>query len=362
MDRYLQNGNQVKNPERSGIYEIRDIVGTGASCVVYLADFLESSGIRTEHLLKEYNPKRIRIDRDDQGILRIRTEKDQAAFESGLKRFETGYQMQLNVRRCSDMKNSTSNIQSIFAANGTRYIDMTVMEGQTYDQIQEKSLYDLLRRIRTITEVIDSYHRNGLLHLDIKPENILVMPKTVEMVQIFDFDSVTPKAEATRSAFLSYTQSWAAQEQILPNRRNRICEATDLFAVGEILFYKLMGRHSESHERRSFSSYQFDHDAAIFKGVNPRAFALLEEIFHHTICSKCADRYQTAAELLEKLTESIKLTNPKEPFLHHHLPSKSAYFVGRDAQLQEITECLKHTDRLFISGMGGIVKSELVKK
>lgn len=362
MDRYLRNGSQIKDPERSGVYEIRNIVGTGASCVVYLADFFESSGIRTEHLLKEYNPKGIRIDRDEQGNLCVCAEKDQAAFETGLKRFEAGYQMQLNVRRCSDMKNSTSNIQSIFAANGTMYIDMTVLEGRTYNQIQERSLYDLLRRIKTITEVVASYHKNGLLHLDIKPENIFVFRETVEMVQIFDFDSVTPKADAARSAFLSYTQSWAAQEQILPNRRNRICEATDLFAVGEILFYKLMGRHSESHERRSFSSYHFDHSADIFEGVNPRVFVLLEDIFRHTICSKCANRYQTAPELLEKLTAAIKLADPKEPFLHHHLPSKAAYFVGREAEMQEIEERLKQTDKLFISGMGGLGKSELVKQ
>ena len=109
MDRYLRNGSQIKNPEHSGVYEIRNIVGTGASCVVYLADFLECSGARTEHLLKEYNPKGIRIDRNEQGILCVCAEKDQAAFETGLKRFEAGYQMQLNLRRCSDMKNSTSN-------------------------------------------------------------------------------------------------------------------------------------------------------------------------------------------------------------------------------------------------------------
>ena len=270
--------------------------------------------------------------------------------------------MQLNVRRCSDMKNSTSNIQSIFEANGTRYIDMTVMEGKTYDQVQEDSLYDLLRRIKTITEVIADYHKNGLLHLDIKPENILSIPETVEMVQMFDYDSVTPKKEVIHSASLSYTQSWAAQEQILPNRRNRICEATDLFAIGEILFYKLMGRHSESHERRSFASYRFDYSADIFAGVNPRVFGLLEDILRHTICNKCADRYQTASELLEKLTDAIELADPRKPFLQHHLPSKSAYFIGRDAQLQEIADRLKHTDKLFISGMGGMGKSELVKQ
>lgn len=362
MERYLQAGMHLKRPGYPSEYKIVNTVGTGSSCAVYYAEFVDPSGIRTEHLLKEYNPKNLKLVRDESGTLHVCSEIDTLAFEAGLLRFKDGYEMQLNVRRSSASKNSTSNIQCVFDANGTRYIDMTVMAGETYEKIEEKSLYNLLRRIEAITNVVGSYHENGLLHLDIKPDNILTLPETVELVQMFDFDSVIEKSEIPNAVYLSYTKSWAAQEQLLPNRRNRICEATDIFAIGEILFYKLMGRHSEFNERCSFSTFTFDYSNELFKGVNPRIYPLLSNIIKHTICNVVSERYQSTSELLDKLKLAIGLSNPHEAFLQHHLPSKVSYFIGRDKELQEIEERLKENNKLFISGMGGMGKSELVRQ
>lgn len=364
MDRYLKAGAHITNPKRAqeGSYEIKELIGTGSSCAVYYAEFMRTSDSRvvTEHLLKEYNPKSIKLERAENGSL-VHSDSVAAAFDAGLCRFEDGYNMQLEVRRNSDAKNSTSNIQDIFDANGTRYIDMTVMAGKTYEKVEEKTLQDLLRRIVAITKVVGNYHKKGLLHLDIKPENIFTIPETAELVVMFDFDTVVKKENAA-TAFLSYTQSWAAQEQILPYRRNQICEATDIFAIGEILFYKLMGRHSYPHERTTFASYSFDGSSKLLEGVNPRIFPLLSEIFKHTICNVVGKRYQNTSELLEKLEEAILLADPRKPFLQHHLLPKASFFIGRDAELREIDERLKHTDKLFISSMGGMGKSELVKQ
>ena len=362
MDRYLSRGTQLKTPDHSIVYEIKEIVGAGASCVVYYADSVDANGIRTEHLLKEYNPRGLRLERDEQLCLRVCSECDEAAFKAGLDRFMSGCRMQAEVRLSLETKNSTSNIQGVFPTNGTCYNVMTVMAGKTYDKVEEKTLYDLLQRIKAITKVVRSYHLNGLLHLDIKPDNIWILPETVEMVQMFDFDSVIKKTDVATSAFLSYTQSWAAPEQLLPYRRNQICEATDLFAIGEILFNKLMGRHSETHERRSFSEITFDYSNKLFEGVNPRVFPLLSEILKHTICKVVEKRYQCADELLKKLDEAISLANPHAPFLLHHLPSKAAFFIGRDGELQQIDQRLREVDKLFVSSIGGMGKSELAKQ
>ena len=205
MNRYLQAGTHLKKPKCPGEYEIKDIVGTGASCVVYYAEFVDPTGVRTEHLLKEYNPRGIKLDRNDTGSLRTCSEDDNLAYKAGLHRFMASCNMQLNVRRCTDAKNSTSNIQSAFETNGTCYIDMTVMAGTTYEKVEKETLFNLLKRIEAITKVVGSYHENGLLHLDIKPDNIFVLPETVELVQMFDFDSVIKKSDVTSASFLSYT-------------------------------------------------------------------------------------------------------------------------------------------------------------
>ena len=219
-------------------------------------------------------------------------------------------------------------------------------------------------RMKTLTQVVGNYHKAGLLHLDIKPENIYVRPQneTVEDVMLFDFDSVTAMKDIVASKALSCTKSWAAPEQLLPAKRKFICPATDLFAIGEIIFAQIFGRHSTNAERRSFvSKYSYDYDAAIFKDVNPKVFSILDELLSHTICGVVEKRYQTADELVEILEELIKIANPKEPYLKSSLPAVQNFFVGRENEIKEIHQKLSENNILFLNGIGGIGKSELAK-
>ena len=116
-------------------FAIQEVIGRGASCVVYRAVCPD----KTEHLLKEYNPKHIAMSRDKDGFLRLENEDDRAEFEAGLVRFREGHAKQRELRLDSDLKNTTSNIQAIYCANGTEYIDMTCFAGSSYEKVQEKS-------------------------------------------------------------------------------------------------------------------------------------------------------------------------------------------------------------------------------
>ena len=56
--------NKVEFAERSGVqYEIKDVIGRGASCIVYYAVGSDN----TEHLLKEYYPKSLGLSREGTG-------------------------------------------------------------------------------------------------------------------------------------------------------------------------------------------------------------------------------------------------------------------------------------------------------
>lgn len=345
MNRYLEAGYQFHVSERAGVFTVCELIGKGASCAVYRADFTDEHGNQTQHLLKEYHPSRMEMDREDSGAL---VPEDEKKFREGLRRFHSCYEKQLQIRRISGLKNTTSNIQGIYHANGTQYIDMTCFQGQTYDKLREQSVYDLMRRMRALTSVIDNYHKAGFLHLDIKPSNIYTIPETCEMVMLFDFDSVVEKENILSGGGLSYSKAWAAPEQFLPGYEKNICEATDLFAVGEIIFFALFGRHSSRTERRSFAEYSFDYEADIFQNMNPRVFPLLGDLLRHTICSVPYKRYQTAEKLRTQLTKIVEVLSSDQPYLISNIHPNANKSVVGNKTVEKIHHKLQYCGRYFL--------------
>ena len=357
---------QLLHPNREGHYQHLEAIGAGASCIAYRAEFVDGSGFTTDHLLKEYYPVSLHIARRPDGSLEPDA-GEREKYEAGLHRFREGYTFQRAIRRTEGLMNSTSNIQDVFDANGTTYIDMTVMNGQTYTEVEEPTLYQLLRHMKALAKVIGNYHKAGFLHLDIKPDNIFVYPETPEMLLLFDFDSVVKKDDTFAVRCSSYTEGWAAPEQLTRSKRNKICEATDLYAIGEIIFQRLFGRHSGPENRRSFSSFGYDVDSPFLRNVNPRVYPLLTEFLHKTICVTPEKRYQNADELLRSLDELIRLADPGMTFVKGNFTYQSAGFSGREELLSEIDaffhgQSEDKGNALFLNGVGGIGKTELAKR
>lgn len=342
MNRILDIGYPLLLENNGEAFIIKDILGRGASSVTYLAECNQ-----TEHVLKECNPLGLHMHRDDNGILIPDTKLNEDKFKEYLERFESGVKKQLAFRLTDDLKNTTSNVQAIYRANGTVYIDMTFFNGKTYDQVEDESLYDLLRRMKALVQVIDHYHNMGYLHLDVKPQNIYAIPETPEMVMMFDFDSVIPEADVENMVFLSYTDSWAAPEQKMAKYRKSICKATDLFPIGEMIFYRVMGRHSNADERFDFSEYAYDRDAKIFENVNPKVFRSLDELFHKTICCTPANRVQTAEELIEQINSIINILASSEPYLISNVELECPNIVQPSKSLVKIHDSLQSVGRYF---------------
>ncbi len=356
MERYLKKGQSIclNNNE----YKVKNIIGKGSSCIVYHTIASDN----TEHLLKEYNPCDIELYRDSNGFLEVDNEEEQDEYSVGLKRFENGGKLQRKLRLSNELKNSTCNVQGVYNDYGTAYIDMTCFSGMTYEKRNNESLYTILKRAKALTEVVGNYHNAGFLHLDIKPENIFTLEETEEFVMLFDFDSIIEKSNLSDKPTLSYTKSWAAPEQLLIGRQGKICEATDIFAIGEIIFYKLFGRHSTTEEKRSFSEYVYDFESIGLKNVNPKVKPLLDDLFHHTICTNVNKRYKSAEELAVVLDKLIEIACPKTQYIKTSLPKPEDNFFGRNREVAEIGDIIDQKNILFISGVGGIGKSELAKQ
>ena len=347
MERILQPDTILHFDKITGTFLIKQMIGRGSSCVTYLSEYSNSEGNRNEYLLKEYNPNHLELFRDDHGYL---VPSNKTAFQAGLERFLASADVQEKIRLISGLRNSTAIVHGMFEANGTGYMLMPVFDGDTYENTEDSSPTETYKTVRSLTEVIEKYHDNGYLHLDIKPSNMFVLPQTRELLFLIDFDSVVSKEELNSVKPLSYTQNWAAPEQIILSYRDRICEATDLFSIGEILFFRIMGRHSEANDRRPFSKYIFPNNVEL-QDQNK-----LARIFRHTICSNVRRRWQSARDLLDALDDLIA-----EEVLISTPPSPVEPFVGRSSEMDEIHRRLNENRILFLTGIGGIGKSELAK-
>lgn len=136
------------------------------------------------------------------------------------------------------------------------FLVVELLEGEPLSarlqRASELSVRDLLGFADQILDALGAAHQAGVVHRDIKPDNVFVT--TEGKVKILDFgiarviDDV-PSEFKTRTGLALGTIPYMAPEQAL-GRRGKVDGRTDLFALGALLFRALTGRriHEEPSE------------------------------------------------------------------------------------------------------------------
>jgi hypothetical protein len=125
------------------------------------------------------------------------------------------------------------------------FLQMEYLAGRSLGAVREHAggtfpLSRCLNLAGQIASGLAAIHERGLVHLDIKPSNILLTrPKDETIVKIIDFGITIIEGETTKGEFWG-TPSYAAPEQL---RREHCTTAVDIFAVGLVTFEALTGAH-----------------------------------------------------------------------------------------------------------------------
>jgi serine/threonine-protein kinase len=142
---------------------------------------------------------------------------------------------------------SHPNIVSVFdfgEENGRHFIAMEYLEGQNLrDMMQVRGALPLKEALDIIYQVLDALayaHANRVVHRDIKPDNIHMLPGGQVKLTDFGIARLTEEPAMTSNGQVFGTPSYMSPEQI--EGRSSIDHRSDLFSVGIVLYEMLAGR------------------------------------------------------------------------------------------------------------------------
>jgi serine/threonine-protein kinase len=197
-----------------GRYRVVRKLGTGGMASVYLAEDQELGRRVAIKLLDERHAQ------DEQFVERFRREAESAA---GL---------------------SHPNVVSIYdrgEADGTYYIAMEYLEGKTLKELLvargPTPVRVAIDYTRQILSALDFAHRNGIVHRDIKPHNVVVAPDG--RLKVTDFGIArSGSSQMTEAGSIIGTAQYLSPEQA---QGKPVHPSSDLYSVGVVLYEMLTG-------------------------------------------------------------------------------------------------------------------------
>jgi eukaryotic-like serine/threonine-protein kinase len=265
-------------------YEVLETLGKGGMGVVYRA---YDRTLEEEVALKLLRPD---VVKDDPSLL------DRFKKETKLARRIT----HRNVLRTHDFGD----------AAGVPYISMEYLEGVTLkDLIRTKGALPLgvgLRIAKQMCNGLEAAHAQGVIHRDVKPQNMLIMPETGEL-KIMDFGIALRqevKGEGqkgmTGTGVVMGTPDYMAPEQAEGAAADFRC---DIYALGIVFFEIFTGRlpfTGDSVMKVVLAHMQEAPPAP--RTVNPKIPPHLETVILRCIEKEPARRYESVEAITEDLT------------------------------------------------------------
>jgi serine/threonine-protein kinase len=210
---------------------------------------------------------------------------------------------------------------------GRCYFVMEYIDGASLRQVIDSESIPLKRKLEMIVEVckaLDYAHKNGVIHRDIKPTNILIDRQGNARVADFGIAQIVgaPEGEMTALDIVMGTLSYMSPEQKVSS--TNVDQTTDIYAVGIILYEILVRKKPVGY---------FKMPSEIDPGIDPK----FDDIVIKCLAQEPKDRYQTAVQLKDAILEAMQGERSDAPGDDFSVSGEDS-FLGKCRHLDTIKE------------------------
>lgn len=285
-------------------------IGRGSNAIVYQASYMDELNKSKRHsaLIKELFPLHDKgaIYRDAEG--RIIVEADgKETWERHKRSFEYGNEIHLSLK--DEFPEIIVENWYTLRYHETFYTMLNYTGGRSLGQelaISGQNLRALVVRTLKLLSALKAFHGAGYLHLDIAPDNILLIGAGEdERVTLIDYNSVHPRStvrDEKPSAF-SRKEGYSAPE-IIKHRIDEIDCATDLYSVAAVFYRALFGAPLGASQRVLNSAPDVS-QSALLRDAPEIVKDMASQILDIGLSLFPEDRYQSAEEMSLDMRELL---------------------------------------------------------
>lgn len=316
-------------------YEILEVIGSGGMSVVYKA---------LCHRLHRY--------------VAIKILRDEMAADAELKsRFQTEAQAVAML--------SHPNIVSVYDVSHTddvEYIVMELIDGVTLKQyMAEKgalSWQETLFFSTQICKALQHAHEHGIVHRDIKPQNVMIDKDGVVKVADFGIAALENMNEARTGTAIGSVHYIAPEQAKGLDADTR----SDLYSLGVVMYEMLTGRQPyDADTPEEIALKHISGGAPMPRESNDAIPEALECITMKAMNADLAGRYQSAAALLadldafKKKQSQLRSEEERAERRAHHHERESFFGISKELSPEQYARRRKRAKRVsFFTGLFGV--------
>ena len=256
------------------------------------------------------------------------------------------------------------NIVSVYDAgeiDKSPFIVMEFVEGNTLRQHTTSNLMEALTAVWDICKALDHAHTNGIIHRDLKLENVIITGTQTVKLMDFGLARTSGQEHLTEEGTIIGTFAYLAPELI---EGNQASPQSDLYALGVILYELLTGTAPFTGTISEILSQHMQAKVKPPSKLNSNVPAWVDGLVLDLLNKRPEERPASVRNVLRILEKQV--TEPDPTFQYtvttktrNNLPRQLTSFIGREKEIQAIKDAINASRLVTLTGVGGTGKTRL---